>query len=199
MEVLHADTRRGGTVVETDAARFGLAEIRILYERADYPLPRREPSRSARSLLYRPHGTAHGPLWKDQSYDGANNYKDCRLPPSLRDWRCGPVSAAWVLRCRDGRGTDPRPVIPRLSSTMILPIAFGRTTARQVVTIDPQDLEAALARDARPAADRDDVTVEQEPVEDGGRNHGVAEHGARFADVAVRSDQRCTDAAQPSP
>ena len=46
MEVLHADTRRGGTVVETDAARFGLAEIRILYERADYPLPRREPSRS---------------------------------------------------------------------------------------------------------------------------------------------------------
>ena len=45
VEVLHADTRRG-TLVETDAARFGLAEIRILYERADYPLPRRGPSRS---------------------------------------------------------------------------------------------------------------------------------------------------------
>jgi hypothetical protein len=44
MEVLHADMRRG-TIVETDLARFHPAEIRILYERADYPLQRREPSR----------------------------------------------------------------------------------------------------------------------------------------------------------
>lgn len=32
----------------------------------------------------------------------------------------------------------------RVRTTMILPIAFGMTTARQVVTIDPEDLEAAL-------------------------------------------------------
>jgi hypothetical protein len=48
-EVLHADMRRG-TIVETDLARFGPAEIRILYQRADYPLSRREPSR--------PHGVS---------------------------------------------------------------------------------------------------------------------------------------------
>ena len=45
MEVLHPDMRRG-TIVETDVARFGPAEIRILYQRADYPLIRRKPSRS---------------------------------------------------------------------------------------------------------------------------------------------------------
>ena len=44
MEVLHADMRRG-TIIETDVARFGPAEIPILYQRADYPLPRREASR----------------------------------------------------------------------------------------------------------------------------------------------------------
>ncbi len=49
MEVLHADMRRG-TIVETDLARFHPAEIRILYQRADYPLSRREPSR--------PHGVS---------------------------------------------------------------------------------------------------------------------------------------------
>ena len=37
----------------------------------------------------------------------------------------------------------------RVRTTMTLPIAFGITTARQVVTIDPQELEAALARDAQ--------------------------------------------------
>lgn len=37
----------------------------------------------------------------------------------------------------------------RVRTTMILPIAFGITTARQVVTIDPEDLEAALVRDAQ--------------------------------------------------
>jgi hypothetical protein len=37
----------------------------------------------------------------------------------------------------------------RVRTTMILPIAFGMTTARQVVTIDPEDLEAALVRDAQ--------------------------------------------------
>ena len=45
MESLHADMRRG-TIVETDVARFGPTEIRILYERADYPLTRRKPCRS---------------------------------------------------------------------------------------------------------------------------------------------------------
>jgi hypothetical protein len=45
MEILHADMRRG-TIIETDVARFGPADIRILYERADYPLPRNGPSRS---------------------------------------------------------------------------------------------------------------------------------------------------------
>lgn len=47
MEILHADMRRG-TIVETDVARFGPTEIRVLYERADYPLTRSEPSRSHR-------------------------------------------------------------------------------------------------------------------------------------------------------
>ena len=37
----------------------------------------------------------------------------------------------------------------RVRTTMILPLAFGITTARQVVTIDPEDLEAALVRDAQ--------------------------------------------------
>ena len=37
----------------------------------------------------------------------------------------------------------------RVRTTMILPIAFGITTARQVVAIDPEDLEAALIRDAQ--------------------------------------------------
>jgi hypothetical protein len=37
----------------------------------------------------------------------------------------------------------------RIRTTIILPIAFGATTARQVVTIDPRDLEAALARDTQ--------------------------------------------------
>jgi hypothetical protein len=37
----------------------------------------------------------------------------------------------------------------RVRTTMILPVAFGITTARQVATIDPQDLEAALLRDAQ--------------------------------------------------
>jgi hypothetical protein len=40
----------------------------------------------------------------------------------------------------------------RVLTTMILPIPFGLTTARQVVTIDPQELEAALAGDARTVA-----------------------------------------------
>jgi hypothetical protein len=37
----------------------------------------------------------------------------------------------------------------RVRTTMILPIAFG---ARQVVTIDPQELEVALVRDAESIA-----------------------------------------------
>jgi len=37
----------------------------------------------------------------------------------------------------------------RVRTTMILPIAIGMTTARQVVTIDQEDLEAALVRDAQ--------------------------------------------------
>lgn len=37
----------------------------------------------------------------------------------------------------------------RVRTTMVLPIAFGMATARQVVTIDPQELEAALVRDAQ--------------------------------------------------
>ena len=39
----------------------------------------------------------------------------------------------------------------RVRTTMTLPIAFGITTATQVATIDPHELEAALVRDARPA------------------------------------------------
>ena len=45
MEILHADERRG-TIIETEVARFGPADIRILYQRADYPLPRHGLSRS---------------------------------------------------------------------------------------------------------------------------------------------------------
>jgi hypothetical protein len=37
----------------------------------------------------------------------------------------------------------------RIRTTIILPVAFGATTARQVVAIDPLELEAALARDTQ--------------------------------------------------
>jgi hypothetical protein len=40
----------------------------------------------------------------------------------------------------------------RVRTTMILPIAFGVAGARQVVTIDPQELEVALVRDAESVA-----------------------------------------------
>src|SRR4051794_16597497 len=39
-----------------------------------------------------------------------------------------------------------------------------------------------LAQPVAVAADRDDVTVVQQPVEDCGRDDGIAEHGAPLAD-----------------
>ena len=39
----------------------------------------------------------------------------------------------------------------RISTSMVVPTAFGRTTARQSVEIDPAELEAALLRDAQMA------------------------------------------------
>jgi len=35
----------------------------------------------------------------------------------------------------------------RISTTIVLSVRYGTTLARQVATIDPADLEAALARD----------------------------------------------------
>ena len=52
--------------------------------------------------------------------------------------------------------------------------------------------KAAATLFAEPVAvapDRDDVTVVEQAVEDGGRYYGVAEHGAPFADGAVRGHQ----------
>jgi hypothetical protein len=43
IEVL-GDEMLGGSIVETDEARFGAAEIRTLYECSDYPLPRKKTS-----------------------------------------------------------------------------------------------------------------------------------------------------------
>lgn len=37
----------------------------------------------------------------------------------------------------------------RISTSMVVPTAFGRTTARQWVEIDPADLAAAQLRDAQ--------------------------------------------------
>lgn len=41
---LQSSDKLVGTVVECDDARFGAAEIRLLYESVDYPLPRRQAS-----------------------------------------------------------------------------------------------------------------------------------------------------------
>ena len=40
----------------------------------------------------------------------------------------------------------------RLSTTMTVPVTVGNATARQVVEIDPQELEAALVADVRSSA-----------------------------------------------
>src|SRR5262249_9644934 len=54
-----------------------------------------------------------------------------------------------------------------------------------------------LAQPVAVAADRDDVAVMEEAVEDSGRHHGIAEHGSPLADRAIAGDQHAAALVAP--